>query len=157
MRIGRVMGLGERQLRDLEYAALLHDLGQISLLDPIPDGATVLAAPADQRDIAAEGGRIIRRAEILDDVARYVEGQTTPYRMVRELGEDVPMASRIIKCTNAFDDITGGSMDPVRVEAAMERIHLGLGYEYDPEVVDALAKVLEDVRVGRVEEQPVPG
>ncbi len=155
VRVGRVLGLGERQLRDLEYAALLHDLGQISLLDPIPDGATVLAAPADQRDIAAEGARIIRRAETLDEVAAYVEGQTTPYRLVRELGESVPMASRIIKCANAFDDLTAGSPDPDRVTAAMERIHLGLGYEYDPDVVDALTRVVADVAVGRVDDRPL--
>ncbi|QKE84057.1 HD domain-containing phosphohydrolase [Arthrobacter sp. NEB 688] len=153
VRVGRVLGLGERQLRDLEFAALLHDLGQISLLDPIPDGATVLAAPADQRSIALEGGRIIRRAEIFEDVADYVEGQTIPYRMVRELGEDVPMASRIIKCANAYDDLTGGSVDPALVDAAMERIHLGLGYEYDPDVVDALTRIVEDGAVGRVGER----
>ncbi|HMM95451.1 MAG: metal-dependent phosphohydrolase [Micrococcales bacterium] len=155
VRVGRVLGLGERALRDLEYAALLHDLGQISLLDPIPDGATVLAAPADQRAIAQEGGRIIRRAEIFDDVAAYVEGQTTPYRMVRELGEEVPMAARIIKCANAFDDLSGGTSDPGRVSAAMERIHLGLGYEYDPDVVDALTRVVEDGSVGRVGDRPL--
>jgi HD domain-containing protein len=153
VRVGRVLGLGERQLRDLEFAALLHDLGQISLLDPIPDGATVLAAPADQQAIALEGGRIIRRAEVFEDVADYVEGQTTRYRMVRELGEDVPMASRIIKCANAFDDLSQGSDDPVLVGAAMERIHLGLGYEYDPDVVDALTRVVEDVSVGRVDDR----
>ena len=155
VRIGRVLGLSERTLRDLEYAALLHDLGQISLLEPIPDGATVLAAPADQRGIAEEGGRIIRRAEIFNDVAAYVEGQTTPYRLVRELGEEVPMASRIIKCANAFDDLTGGSSEPGEVTAAMERIHLGLGYEYDPDVVDALTRVVEDRSVGRVEGRPL--
>ncbi len=153
VRIGRVLGLGERQLRDLEFAALLHDLGQISLLDPIPDGATVLAAPADQQAIALEGGRIIRRAEVFEDVADYVEGQTTRYRMVRELGEDVPMASRIIKCANAFDDLSQGSGDSVLVAAAMERIQLGLGYEYDPDVVDALTRVVGDVSVGRVDDR----
>ncbi|WP_157622615.1 HD domain-containing phosphohydrolase [Nostocoides sp. Soil756] len=153
VRVGRVLGLGERELRDIEYAALLHDLGQISLTDPIPDGATVLAAPSDQRDIAAEGARIIRRAESLDAVARYVELQTTPYRRVRELGEEVPMGSRIIKCTNAFDDLTGGSDEPAAVEAAIERIHLGLGYEYDPDVVDALTRVVEDATAGRVGER----
>ncbi|MGG5260025.1 HD-GYP domain-containing protein [Phycicoccus avicenniae] len=153
LRVGRVLGLGDRQLRSLEYAALLHDLGQISLLDPIPDGATVLAAPADQRDIAEEGARIIRRAETLDDVARFVETQTTAYRLVRELGEPVPLESRIIKCANAFDDLTSGSSDPVLVNAAMERIHLGLGYEYDPDVVDALTRVVEDATVGRVDDR----
>lgn len=117
VRIGRVLGLPERELRDLEVSALLHDLGQISLTAPIPDGATVLAAPADQREIAAEGARIIRHAEGLDAVALRVEGQTTPYRLVRELGEEVPVASRIIKAANAFDDLTGGGADPLRVEA----------------------------------------
>ncbi len=150
VRVGRVLGLSERVLRDLEYAALLHDLGQISLREPIPDGATVLAAPADQRDIAAEGARIIRHAEGLDTVAAYVEGQTTPYRLVRELGEPVPLPSRILKVANAYDDLTGGSVDPVRMEAAMERIHLGLGYEYDPEVVEALTRITSDAGLGRL-------
>ncbi len=150
VRVGRVLGLSERDLRDLEYAALLHDLGQISLREPIPDGATVLAAPADQRDIAAEGARIIRHAEGLDTVAAYVEGQTTPYRLVRELGEPVPLPSRILKVANAYDDLTGGSVDPARTESAMERIHLGLGYEYDPEVVEALTRITTDAGLGRL-------
>ncbi|MEO6791057.1 MAG: HD domain-containing phosphohydrolase, partial [Ornithinibacter sp.] len=140
VRIGRILGLSERELRDLEYAALLHDLGQISLAEPIPRGATVLAAPVDQRDIAAEGARIVRRAEGLDVVAGYIESQATPYRQVREQGDDVPLVSRIIKVANAFDDLTGGSQEALSIAAAMERIHLGLGYEYDPEVVDALTR-----------------
>lgn len=150
MRIGRVLGIADGDLRELEYAALLHDLGQISLVEPIPGGATVLAAPADQRDIADEGARIIRQAEGLDAVADFVEAQTTPYRQVRELGEEVPMASRIIKVANAFDDLTGGRDDPAEVQAANERIHLGLGYQYDPEVVEALAVATSDTTVGRV-------
>lgn len=153
VRMGRVLGISDRALRDVEYAALLHDLGQISLVEPIPDGATVLAAPSDQRDIADEGARIIRHAEGLDAVADYVEAQTTPYRQVRELGEEVPMASRIIKVANAFDDLTGGREDPAEVQAANERIHLGLGYQYDPEVVEALAVATSDTTVGRVEER----
>ncbi len=153
VRIGRRLGISDRDLRDVEYAALLHDLGQISLIEPIPDGATVLAAPSDQRDIADEGARIIRHAEGLERVADYVEAQTKPYRQVRELGEEVPVASRIIKVANAFDDLTGGSDDPESVLAANERIHLGLGYQYDPEVVEALAVATSDTAVGRVGER----
>ena len=153
VRIGRLLGLSDSELRDLEYAALLHDLGQLSLREPIPGGATVLAAPSDQRDIAAEGARIVRQAEGLDVVADYVEAQTTPYRQVRELGEVVPLASRIIKVANAFDDLTGGRPDPSTAVAAMERIHLGLGYEYDPLVVEALAVATSDAMVGRIGER----
>ncbi|CAN7357156.1 HD-GYP domain-containing protein [Knoellia sp. LjRoot47] len=144
--IARSMGLHADQIQELEYAALLHDLGQVGLRAPIPDGATVLAAPDDQRRIASEGARIVRRTEVLDDVADLMERQTTPFRHVREWGEEVPLASRIIKVANAYDDFSHGRTDGVSVDAALERIHLGLGYEYDPEVVEALIRT-----------NPVPG
>jgi hypothetical protein len=142
--IGRDLGLGQRELTDLEYAALLHDLGQVALREPIPRGATVMAAPADQQRIAHDGAEIVRTTGVLDNVARILEAQTTPYRQVREFGEDLPMPSRIIKVANAYDDLYGvsGADD----DRAMERIHLGLGYEYDPRVVDSLTKVLERQR-----------
>jgi len=141
--IGHQLGMSERDVLDLEYAALLHDIGQVSLTEPIPGGATVLAAPADQRRIAHDGAEIVRQTGVLDKVAVIMEAQTTSYRQVRELGEDLPLASRIIKVCNAYDDMAGVRPTPARRNAAMERIHLGLGYEYDPRVVDALARVLD--------------
>ncbi|MGB8383367.1 MAG: metal-dependent phosphohydrolase, partial [Dermatophilaceae bacterium] len=71
-----------------------------------------------------------------------VANQATPYRVVRERGEDLSMYSRIIKVANAYDDFVGGSISPRKQAAAIERIHLGLGYEYDPRVVDSLVTVL---------------
>lgn len=140
--VGRDVGLSEREVLDLEYAALLHDIGQVSLTEPIPRGATVLAAPGDQRRIAMDGARIVRETGELDHVALIMETQATSYRRVQELGEDLPLASRIIKVVNAFDDLVEGQSDADRSAAAIERIQLGLGYEYDPRVVDALSRVL---------------
>jgi hypothetical protein len=140
--MGHELGMSERDVLDLEYAALLHDIGQVSLTEPIPGGATVLAAPADQRRIAHDGAEIVRQTGVLDNVAVILEAQTTSYRQVRELGEDLPMSSRIIKVCNAYDDLTGEGADAAQRNAAIERIHLGLGYEYDPRVVDALIHVL---------------
>jgi hypothetical protein len=140
--IGRDLGLSEREVLDLEYAALLHDIGQVSLTEPIPQGATVMAAPADQRRIAHDGAEIVRQTGVLDTVAQILEVQTTPYRQVREFDEELPVASRIIKVANAYEDYAGERPGPSRREAAMERINLGLGYEYDPSVVDSLARVL---------------
>lgn len=138
--IARSMGMHAEEVQELEYAALLHDLGQVGLRSPIPDGATVLAAPDDQRRIASEGARIVRRTEVLDRVADLMERQTTPFRHVREWGEEVPLESRIIKVANAFDDYSHGRADAASIDAALERINLGLGYEYDPEVVEALIR-----------------
>ena len=141
--MGHQLGMSERDVLDLEYAALLHDIGQVSLTEPIPGGATLLAAPADQRRIAHDGAEIVRQTGVLDNVAVILEAQTTSYRQVRELGEDLPLSSRIIKVCNAYDDMAGAAPTPARRSAAMERIHLGLGYEYDPRVVDALVRVLD--------------
>ncbi len=144
--VGRELGLPERALLDLEYAALLHDIGQVALVDPIPGGATVLAAPADQRRIEADTVAIVRETGVLDDVATILEHQTTPYRQVRELGEQIPLTSRIVKVVNAYEDLTAGARSRRARENALERIYLGLGYEYDPRVVDALQRALADTR-----------
>lgn len=138
--VGRDLGMSHRDLTDLEYAALLHDLGQVALREPIPRGATVMAAPADQQRIAQDGAEIVRSTGVLDEVATILEAQTTPYRQVREFGQDLSLSSRIIKVANAYVDLAGP--DERQDEHAMERIHLGLGYEYDPRVVDSLSRVL---------------
>jgi hypothetical protein len=145
VRVGRELGLSERELLDLEYAALLHDIGQVALVDPIPGGATVLAAPADQRRIEADTVAIVRETKVFESVAQILEHQTTPYRQVRELGEEIPLTSRIVKVANAYEDLTGGARGARAREAAIERIYLGLGYEYDPRVVDAMLKSLSHV------------
>ena len=92
--IGRDLGMSEREVLDLEYAALLHDIGQVSLAEPIPRGATLMAAPADQRRIAHDGAQIVRQTGVLTSVAHILEAQTTPYRQVREFGEELPVSSR---------------------------------------------------------------
>ncbi len=140
----RVLGVPETELDPIRTAALLHDVGQVTLDNPIPGGATVLAAPSDQQRIADATVRIVRRAGGLDDVAAILEHQTTSFRRVRELGEPVPLAARILKAANAYVDLTAGASSPLVHARAMERITLGLGYEYDPAVVRALEVVHAD-------------
>src|ERR1044071_4299652 len=99
----------EEELLELEYAALMHDIGQLSLPDPIPGGATVLASPAEQRRIAELGAGGIEQPGVLDKVARIVRRQSDPYKPPEEPAEEVPapgppLASRIIKAANAYDD-----------------------------------------------------
>ncbi|GAB3598681.1 metal-dependent phosphohydrolase [Angustibacter peucedani] len=144
--MGRDLGMPERGLRDLEYAALLHDIGQLSLTEPIPGGATLMAAPGEQRRIADLGAAVVRRTGVLDDVAVIIERQSEPYRRRHETDDRaVPLASRIIKAANAFDDLVGDGGTETRRREALERIHLGLAYEYDPRVVSALTRVVTRV------------
>lgn len=142
--VGRELGMSDAELRDLEYAALMHDIGQLSLTEPIPGGATVVAAPGDQRRIASLGADVIRQTGVLDEVAHIVEQQAEPYRRAHDVDtRDVPLASRIIKAVNAYDDLVGDSNEATRRLEALERLRLGMAYEYDPVVVDSLAKTVE--------------
>ena len=78
--IGRELGIHEPQLLELEYAALMHDIGQLSLHDPIPGGATVLVSRQDQQRIAELGADVIQQAQVLGSVAEIVRRQNEPYR-----------------------------------------------------------------------------
>jgi HD domain-containing protein len=142
--VGRELGMSDADLLDLEYAALMHDIGQLSLTEPIPGGATVVAAPADQRRIAGLGADVIRQTGVLDAVATIVERQAEPYRRAHQANDlAVPLASRIIKAVNAYDDLVGESSETNRRLDALERLRLGMAYEYDPRVVDSMAKAIE--------------
>lgn len=152
--IGRDLGLAERDLVDLEFAALLHDLGQVSLHRPIPGGATTSIAPLDQRRIAHTGASILARTAELSRLSLVVAGQPTPYRDGRE-GDGLALGCRILKVANAFDDLTGGRTRRPHPLKALERIRLNLGYEYDPLVVHSLCRVL--VREGQITRHEVEG
>ncbi len=142
--VGREMGVSERDLTDLEYASLMHDIGQLSLSEPIPGGATTMVAPVHQRRIAELGAEVIRQAGVLDKVADIVERQADPYRPQRgHLDETLPLGSRIIKAVNAYDDLVGASLESDRKMQAIERLQLGIDREFDPAVVDALARIIE--------------
>ena len=136
--VGRELGLAEPDLLDLEYAALMHDIGQLALPDPIPGGATVLVSPEDQRRIAELGADVISKAGVLDRVAELVRCQSWPSRGHEP---EPPVGSRIIRAVNAFDDLVGGSTERDRRAAALERLRLDTASEYDPGVVEALTEV----------------
>ena len=141
--IGCELGFSEAELLELEYAALMHDIGQLSLREPIAGGATVLASPKEQQRIAELGSAIIRQTGVLDSVAEAVRRQCEPVA-----GDDSrregppPRAGRVIKVANAFDDLVGENDDAERRIAVLERLRMDTGSEYDHEVVEALGRVL---------------
>jgi response regulator RpfG family c-di-GMP phosphodiesterase len=150
--IGRELGIHEPQLLELEYAALMHDIGQLSLLDPISGGATIFVSRADQQRIAELGADVIQQAQVLGAVAEIVRRQNEPFRDTQDPGgfpdsdgkerAGPPMSSRIIKAANAFDDIVGSSLDHGRAATAVQQLRLDTASEYDPDAVEALSRVV---------------
>jgi response regulator RpfG family c-di-GMP phosphodiesterase len=121
----------------------MHDLGQLSLPEPIPGGATTVADRAEQIRIAAMGAEVVRQTGVLDRVATIVERQAEPYRRPHvDVDPGVPIGSRIIRAVNAYDDLVGESREEGRALEALERLRLGMAYEYDPVVVESLSRVV---------------
>ncbi|MER6732477.1 HD-GYP domain-containing protein [Streptomyces puniciscabiei] len=146
--VGRDLGLTGGELTVLEYAALMHDIGQLSLVDPVPGGATAGLPAAEQRRIALLGGAVVRQTGVSAAVAVMVERQADPYR-------EQPVPARIIRAVNAYEEKArdAGPEGPLR---ALEELRLGTAGDYAPEVVESLARVLARPRTWR-ESAPVTG
>ncbi|GAC1328785.1 MAG: metal-dependent phosphohydrolase [Mycobacteriales bacterium] len=141
--VGKEFGLPEDDLLDLEYAALMHDIGQLSLAEPIPGGSTLAVTSAERSRIAALGAQIVRTTGTMPAVADILERQADPYRRNLEPPDaTLPLACRVIKAASAYDDVAAGSVGGGPA-IAMERLRRGMAYEYDPQVVEALARVVE--------------
>ena len=134
--VGQEIGLHPHDVDDLEFAALMHDVGRITLSEP-----AILKAGFTDEDIARWGAQIIAEAPYLQRVAVLVEEQHRPFRTPGvERDPDVPVPSKIIKVSSAYDQAVNElGLRPVE---ALERIHQGSAYEFDPLVAASLRRVL---------------
>jgi hypothetical protein len=123
------LGLPTDERRDLETAALLHHLGQVTLEDP-----EVTGRPNDPAEVAAVTGEMLREIEPLAAAGDIIAGDAAP---ATTRGRD-RLASQVLKVASAFDDLCDG--DPACAEAAFEALCSAPGYLYDGRVVDALGR-----------------
>jgi putative nucleotidyltransferase with HDIG domain len=140
----RRMGLRRAALRELELAALLHDLGKIN----VPDTVLCKPGPLDPAEVAvmqrhpADGARLLSRVLGMSAVAGIVrfhherwDGGGYPDGLS---GEHIPLASRIIAVCDSFHAMT--SHRPYRAalstDEAFERLRHGAGTQFDPIAVD---------------------
>jgi hypothetical protein len=145
--VGRELGMSEPDLVDLEYAALMHDIGQIRLPEPLEFGATSRFPMAKARETAEYGAEVIKQTGVLDQVAELVRCQWL------DAGDDPampPLGSRVIRVVNAFDDLIEGQLDRQRISWALDRLWLDASKgSYAAGVVAALATVAGRLRRGR--------
>jgi len=134
--IAQELGLHPNDVTELEYAALMHDVGRITLSEP-----AILKAGFTDEDIARWGAQIIAEAPYLQRVSELVEQQHEPYRTPGiEIDPSVPMAAKIIKVASAYDQcVHERRLSPIE---ALEEIHRGSAYDFDPRVAASLRRVL---------------
>jgi putative nucleotidyltransferase with HDIG domain len=151
--VARELGLNLEQQRMVEFGALLHDIGKIAVpkeivnkpgkLDPNEWEIIKTHTVEGQRMLERVGGfmgsvgRIVRCHHERWDGGGYPDGLR---------GAEIPLEARIISCCDAFNAMTTDR--PYRrampSSAALDELAKHAGSQFDPQIVAALANVMDD-------------
>ena len=150
------LGLEFEQRRNVEFAALLHDVGKIT----VPDEIINKKGPLDDaeweimRQHTIEGERMLKRiGGVLAEVGRIVrashedfDGTGYPDGLA---GEEIPIEARIVTCCDAFSAMTTtrSYRKAMGTEAALEELRRCAGTQFDPQVVTVLIELVETGQV----------
>jgi hypothetical protein len=149
--VGRRLGLESPALRELEFAARLHDVGKIAVPDAIlrKPGALDREEWRVMRCHPVWGSETLARIpglEVVATIVRFHHERWDGTGYPDGLGADrIPLASRIIFACDAYRAMTADR--PYRRalgrERALGELRSSAGTQFDPAVVDALLEVLE--------------
>ena len=150
--VGLDLGLNPRDMRDLEFGALLHDIGKLRVPNEIINKPGSLNAeeweivrmhPQYGQEMLdrvggalSDAGRIVRAHHERWDGSGYPDGLRA---------EEIPLAARIITVCDSFSAMTtkrAYSAAMTHDEGLIE-LQRCSGSQFDPAVVDALYRVLE--------------
>jgi putative nucleotidyltransferase with HDIG domain len=145
--VGDALGLGPLQRRNVEFGALLHDVGKVAIPKEIINKAGKLDAAewTIVRTHTIEGQRMLDRVGgFMRDVGVIVrshherwDGGGYPDGLA---GEEIPLEARIVCCCDAWNAMTTtrSYRKAMAREAAVAEMRRCAGAQFDPRVVDAV-------------------
>jgi hypothetical protein len=149
---GHVMGLNRRDLQDLFWGAVLHDIGKIG----IPDVILCKPAKLTEDEYAFIKTHPQQSYEILSHIDYVTENALLGVRHHHERfdgtgypdglrGGEIPLHSRIISVSDCYDAITSSRSyrSDRNHSAAFAEIRRVTGSQLDPQVVTAFEQVCE--------------
>ena len=153
--LGKEIGMSDTELRNLEYAALLHDIGKVGVDRAILDkkGALSYEEWEHIQSHILIGREILKPMNILRDILPAIYYHHERYNgrgylgMVK--GEEIPLGARIITIADSFDAMS--SPRPYRDALPSDRIKTelenGSGVQFDPKLVSIFLKLLDEGKV----------
>jgi HD-GYP domain-containing protein (c-di-GMP phosphodiesterase class II) len=150
--VSDAMGLSSRQRRNVEFGALLHDVGKIAVPKeiinkpgPLTDDEWLVIKThtiEGQRMLDRVGGLLSEVGQIVRSSHEKWDGSGYPDSL---RGEQIPVESAIVSCCDAFNAMTTDRSyrAAMSVDEAMEEIQANAGTQFSPAVVDALMGVLK--------------
>lgn len=151
VRLGRGLGLKENELKNLEYASILHDVGKAKISDFIRSKKTLLTDEENDeiKKHPIFGSEILRQMDSLDESVRLgvqyhheqYNGQGYPEGLK---GEEIPLFARIIAVSDTYDNLRTDTVyrKGVKTEEALVTIKRAAGTYFDPKIVDVFNKIM---------------
>ncbi|GAA0510519.1 HD domain-containing phosphohydrolase [Deinococcus depolymerans] len=151
VQLGRALNLDAASLCALRWGAYLHDIGKIALPDDVLrwPGPFSPAQRERMRVHVHEGVALARQLSFLpqpalDVIAAHHERWDGSGYPLGQRGQDIPLPARIFAVCDVFDALT--SNRPYKhawsTDEALAFVQQGSGTHFDPQVVQALVKVL---------------
>lgn len=149
--IGETMGLSPERLRTLHQAAVIHDLGKISVPDTLLNkpGALTVEEFALVASHTVVGDQLVSRVPPLSFARSGIrwhherlDGSGYPDGLK---GEAIPLEARIIAVADVYDAMTSrrAYRAAVSSDTAMAELRQNAGRKYDPGAVTALVGCLQ--------------
>ena len=159
---GRHLGLGEQQLSDLGYSALLHDVGEIKVPQAILDKHSRGLTPEEKKEMEKHteyGAELLSKTPSIPKVAievarshhERVNGKGYPKGLQ---GEAINYFSRLISIVDVYEIVTNhpGATVHVSCADALKSIYMMRGNFFDSELVEEFIKCLGIYPIGSVVE-----
>lgn len=152
--VALALGCNAEQARRTFLAARLHDVGKVAVADSIlrkPDRLTdgewalMQRHPVVGADVVGRMGSLAPLAEIIRSHHEHFDGAGYPDGLK---GEEIPLEARIVGVADAFDAMVNDRPYRKRLDerAARAELRSCAGTQFDPNVVAALERVLDDRR-----------
>lgn len=149
--IAKELGLSFKEIREIQYAALLHDMGRIFVDDEILNAPRTLTRDEIEvvKKIPAISSKIFEKINFFSSIIPIIyhhkeryDGSGYPSGLK---GEEIPLGSRIIHVAESFVAMTSNRphRPAMSISEAVQEIISNSGKQFDPQVVNALLKVLK--------------
>jgi response regulator RpfG family c-di-GMP phosphodiesterase len=154
-KLAQRLGMEETQLQDVVFAALLKDLGKLSLPDRLL-ARPLSALDAEERGLLAmhpiQGQAALMSLEQLHDAGKMIRSQHECYDGSgypdRLSGLAIPLGARILAVAGDYHALQAGLLQPKRLksEEALAFLVANRGKRYDPVVVDAFVALRNEAQ-----------
>jgi putative two-component system response regulator len=153
--LGNELGLSAKDMEELRWASLLHDIGKIAV-DPVIQNKSGRLTPEEYDHIMTHthAGALIVQPLVNGKIAEMIEHHhdrydgSGPHQVVA--GSGIPLGARIIAVADAFDAMTSDRpyRSAMSVDEAVHEIKRGARTQFDPTIVTEFIRT-----VGRVTTQ----